>query len=39
VLADGKILEQGTHDELVAIQGMYAEIYQKQLLEESLAES
>lgn len=36
VLENGKIKEQGTHDELVALNGVYAELYKKQLLEEEL---
>jgi ATP-binding cassette subfamily B protein len=39
VLDDGAILERGTHDQLVARNGMYAELYRKQLLEEELAAS
>jgi len=27
VLADGKVVEQGTHDELVALGGRYAEMF------------
>jgi len=36
VLLDGKITERGTHDELLAAGGYYADLYQKQLLEEEL---
>jgi len=36
VLNEGKIVEEGTHDELVAVGGIYAELYRKQLLEEQL---
>jgi ATP-binding cassette, subfamily B, multidrug efflux pump len=39
VLDDGRIAERGTHDELVAGNGLYAELYRKQLLEEELAAS
>lgn len=34
VLADGGKVEEGTHDELLEVNGIYAEIYHKQLLEE-----
>ncbi|MFZ0211435.1 MAG: ABC transporter ATP-binding protein [Candidatus Acidiferrales bacterium] len=37
VLRDGQIIEKGTHEELIGIGGYYAELYQKQLLEEELA--
>jgi ATP-binding cassette, subfamily B, multidrug efflux pump len=39
VLEDGEIVERGTHDQLVARNGVYAELYRKQLLEEELAAS
>jgi ATP-binding cassette subfamily B multidrug efflux pump len=38
VLSDGKIIEQGTHEELVVLNGFYAELHQQQLLEEALEE-
>ncbi|MFZ0636461.1 MAG: ATP-binding cassette domain-containing protein, partial [Candidatus Acidiferrales bacterium] len=36
VLVDGRIAERGTHQELLGIGGYYADLYQKQLLEEEL---
>ena len=39
VLDGGRIAERGTHDQLVARNGLYAELYRKQLLEEELAAS
>jgi ATP-binding cassette, subfamily B, multidrug efflux pump len=37
VLRDGRIIERGSHDELLVLGGYYADLYQKQLLEEELA--
>ena len=36
VLQNGEIVERGTHDELVAFNGIYADLHQKQLLEQEL---
>jgi ATP-binding cassette subfamily B protein len=38
VLHQGRIVELGTHDELLARDGYYTELYNKQLLEEELAQ-
>jgi ATP-binding cassette, subfamily B, multidrug efflux pump len=38
VLNGGRIVELGTHDELLALNGYYCDLYNKQLLEEELAE-
>ncbi|MFQ6040499.1 MAG: ABC transporter ATP-binding protein [Candidatus Poribacteria bacterium] len=38
VLMDGEIVEQGDHDELLALDGIYAELYRKQLLKRELEE-
>jgi ATP-binding cassette, subfamily B, multidrug efflux pump len=38
VLDAGRIVELGTHQELVALNGYYNDLYNKQLLEEELAE-
>jgi ATP-binding cassette subfamily B protein len=36
VLDHGRIVEEGSHEELLALNGYYADLYQKQLLEEEL---
>jgi ATP-binding cassette subfamily B protein len=36
VIDGGSIVERGTHDELLAEGGLYADLYQKQLLQEAL---
>ena len=39
VLDEGRIAEQGTHDALLALGGIYAELYRRQQLEEELEAS
>jgi ATP-binding cassette subfamily B protein len=39
VLHEGRIAERGRHDDLVARNGLYAELHRRQLLEEELAAS
>ena len=39
LLDQGRIAERGTHDELIRQGGLYADLHQKQLLEEELAAS
>ncbi|MGH9529500.1 MAG: ABC transporter ATP-binding protein [Terriglobales bacterium] len=38
VLHGGRVVEAGTHEELLALDGYYSDLYSKQLLEEELAE-
>lgn len=38
VLEEGAIVERGTHDYLVALNGRYANLYRRQLLEQELVE-
>ena len=38
VLEDGIIPERGSHEELLRREGLYADLYRKQLLEQEIAE-
>ncbi|MBM3235089.1 ABC transporter ATP-binding protein [Candidatus Poribacteria bacterium] len=38
VLMEGEIVEQGNHDDLLALDGIYAELHRKQLLKKELEE-
>jgi ATP-binding cassette subfamily B protein len=37
VLAAGRVVERGTHDALVAANGVYADLHRRQRLEDELA--
>ena len=39
VLDDGCVVERGTHNQLVAIDGLYSSLHRKQLLQQALEES
>ena len=38
VLDEGRIIEEGTHDQLLALNGLYAEMYRRQHLSEELSD-
>jgi len=37
-IQNGSIIESGTHDELIEVEGRYSDMYRKQLLEQELAQ-
>lgn len=37
-IQEGSIVESGTHDELIEVEGRYSDMYRKQLLEQELAQ-
>jgi ATP-binding cassette subfamily B protein len=39
VIERGRIVERGSHDQLIRASGLYAELHKKQLLEDELAAS
>lgn len=38
VMKQGRIIEDGNHDELLAIDGVYAQLYRRQFMEQAIAE-
>lgn len=39
MVSDGKIVEQGTHEELIAKKGEYYHLYTRQFMEEAMNSS